>query len=70
MILPFPLARTLPIDGEDCDCLVYWNRRHDGTTELTSVMYRGDDVIEVIDPGNLYQLQSEVEYWLQKTAPL
>jgi hypothetical protein len=68
MILPYPLARTLPILNHDCDCLVYWNRNHDGTIEITSITHDGEEVIDLIDQSDLWRVQQELEYWLNRVA--
>ena len=66
--LPCPIERTLTVNGDECECLIFWTLDISETTEIESVIRSNDgaEVILEVDPGELQNVQQYAEYWLNR----
>ena len=65
MTLPCPIERTLTVNGDECECLVFWDRSK-GHTEIEQITLNdGTEIpLDQLKPSEMESFIEGVEYWL------
>jgi hypothetical protein len=65
MTHPCPIGRTLTVNGEEMECLVFWDRSK-GYTEIEQITLNdGKEIpLDQVKPSEMESFIEYIEYWM------